>query len=177
MTAKRHVLNYDFNINDEYRGYASWALFPILDRYNYREATLYIEGTGMTADVKNPAIVADVEKGSRADIAGVKVGDEIIKCYYYYKEINDFGPASGGDNYVTVTNTKVHIKHAYGRMHDRKSKSYGIINYLNDKSCSSWRGYERENDIHLTIKRKGKKMEVTLSPISKTFSREYLALP
>lgn len=167
MTVKRHVTNYNFNILDEYQNYASWALFPILGRYGYRTATLFERETGIVADTANPSIVKEIKKESRAEKAGIQVGDEIIKLEYDYV----YPPldAHRYEAHAIVTPKKCKFRYykynetAFGKMKE------GIIEWLN--------AGERESDhsfVHITIKRNGKKIKVTLRPRSKTFSREYL---
>ncbi len=168
MTVKRHVINYNFNIMDEYHSYASWALFPIIGRYGHVTAELYEEETGIVADTTNPSLVKEVKEGSRAEEAGIQAGDEIIK--YEYDRMNPEYDPNRYQCHIIVTKHKLKIKY-YGsdRSTSVKMGEDGIIGWLNAGHFHSWHSF-----IDITIKRNGQKIKVTLRPRSKTFSRECL---
>ncbi len=77
MTAKRHVLNPNFNIVDEYLGYTTWAA-KCSFKYTHKMVNIIMAyDVDVKLDHNNRVIY--VKSGSSADSKGLKVGDEIIK--------------------------------------------------------------------------------------------------
>lgn len=89
-TAKRHVINPEFNYNDELKAYASWMALPPGDRSILAEKTLYAP-TGIICSETDKTIIKEIIKGSRAELIGLLPGDKIIKAesssYYNTKYI------------------------------------------------------------------------------------------
>lgn len=78
-TTKRHVLNPNFNYDDELHAYASWYTFPPIDREVCEESTVYAP-LGVIFDNNDPKIITAVKSGSRAEMAGLKPGDKLLKA-------------------------------------------------------------------------------------------------
>ena len=77
-TVKRHVINPNFNLNDELQAYASWMTFTPYSRYFAQSSHYYclFAPTGIKG-IEN--VIQNVDVGSRAEEIGLKVGDKIIK--------------------------------------------------------------------------------------------------
>lgn len=79
-TVKRHVVNPNFNLNEELETYASWMTLPLNDRnVGWAEETLYAP-VGISCWGNDPSLVQNVVSGSRAENIGLKIGDKIIKA-------------------------------------------------------------------------------------------------
>lgn len=171
MTASEHLLNATMKNLEKYLIYASWAYMPPLDRIARKEETLR-EVTGLVPDNENPALVAEVREGSRAEKAGFQKGDILLKYEY--------NTSTRGDRYIiyghhivtpSKTQTKSHTTYQiYGVSDERSSNTrknsnnFRIVSHLNSKD-------ELENNVKCFIKRNGKTMTLTLQPQKKTFTR------
>lgn len=78
-TKKRHVVNPNFNYDEELQAYASWCSFPPDDRNVAVDETIYAP-LGVLYDSNDPKIIAGVKPGSRAEMAGLKSGDKLLKA-------------------------------------------------------------------------------------------------
>ena len=78
-TAKRHVVNPDFNYNEELKAYASWMALPPSDRTVYVEKTIYAP-VGVLFSDGDPSVIKEVIKGSRAEKIGLIPGDKLLKA-------------------------------------------------------------------------------------------------
>lgn len=78
-TAKRHVVNPEFNYNEELKAYASWMALPPKDRSIVAEKTLYAP-TGIICSDTDKTIIKEIIKGSRAEQIGLLPGDKILKA-------------------------------------------------------------------------------------------------
>ena len=78
-TTKRHVVNPNFNLDDDLHAYASWCLFPPLERIARKEETINAP-LGVIYDSNDPKIIAAVKPGSRAEMAGLMPGDKLLKA-------------------------------------------------------------------------------------------------
>lgn len=80
-TAKRHILNPNFNLNEELNSYASWMTFPPYDRIAYcREEKRIYAPIGVNISTLDPHEVKEVVEGSRAAEAGLRPGDVIVSA-------------------------------------------------------------------------------------------------
>ncbi|WP_143260840.1 hypothetical protein [Alistipes sp. An66] len=88
MTLKRHVLNADFNILDEYMAYASWsAKIPtVYDRPVHKSITAYYSNVEMSGRT-----IVSIRENSSAQKMGLQVGDEFIKGKAGKKWVTDLG--------------------------------------------------------------------------------------
>ncbi len=78
-TVKRHLTNYNFNLNDEMKDCATWMYLPINDRYVYTgEQTIYAP-VGILTSNDNPTVIQTIIPGSRAEKIGLMPGDKLIK--------------------------------------------------------------------------------------------------
>lgn len=181
MTANRNVTNYNFKITDEYRDYATWGYMPPIDRLGRSSGVLY-EHTGLIPDKENPALVAEVIEGSRADKAGFQVGDIVskIECSYNGKLIYNQGHLSHWWYSYTITSKNVMLKKQFHSAYYNPSANKfkyntdrGMIEYLNNNMHIS-SGDVAEfltHSVKVTIIRNKKKVELNLYPQSKKFSR------
>ncbi len=80
-TAKRHILNPNFNLNEELNTYAGWMTFPPFDRIAYciEDKRIYAP-IGVNISTLDPHEVKEVVEGSIAAEAGIQSGDVIIKA-------------------------------------------------------------------------------------------------
>ena len=78
-TAKRHVVNPDFNYNEDLKAYASWMALPPSDRTVYVEETIYAP-VGVLFSDGDPSVIKEVIKGSRAEKIGLIPGDKLLKA-------------------------------------------------------------------------------------------------
>ena len=77
-TVKRHVVNHNFNLNNEFKAYASWMTPPMRDRSAYTEETVYAP-IGVSYSGNDHSLVKNIVPGSRAEKVGIMPGDKIIK--------------------------------------------------------------------------------------------------
>lgn len=182
MTANRNVTNYNFKITDEYRDYATWGYFPPIDRLGRYSIVLH-EHTGLIPDKENPALIAEVIEGSRADKAGFQVGDIVskIECSYrgtptYYSN----GNMSFWWYSYTITSKYVILKkQIHSTNYNPSADKYkyntnrGLIEYLNNNTHIISRDVAEllTHSVKVTIIRNKKKVELNLHPQSKKFSR------
>ena len=181
MTANKNYTNYDFNLNEEYLAMASWACIPPVDRWCSEEWDIY-EFAGLLPDSINPSLVAEVKAGSRAELAGFKKGDIIKKIEYRYSYKEASGRHCRGD-YV-VTNKRTIIKeNAYFDFRyadkERRKRIHGepLVEYLNGRTYYNKyfaKEYVMANRATVTILRGKEKLQLSLLPRKKTFSRSYL---
>ena len=156
MTATKNYTNYNFELTKEYLAMASWACIPPVDRWCSEEWDLY-EYAGLVADPTNPSMVAEVEPGSRAEVAGFKKGD-IIKKFEYY---NDWRK-----RWCCVRQSN---REKYNKIYNMKIRN--TVEYLNG-NCN---GDEPiEFDTYVTILRGKEEFTLKLLSHKKTFSRSYL---
>ena len=185
MTANRSVTNYNFNMNDEYRSYATWAYLPPLDRTGRKEVKLY-ERTGLVADESKPALVAKVEKGSRAEKAGFQEGDIItkIECHYTTNNmINSYGNVYWYVYDYTITEKNIILKSQYNGYgyHPSPNKFKREIYYGLVECLETFDGeYNKDGEYQLlshkvtvTVLRNKKKLELTMQPNAKILNRYY----
>ena len=92
-TAKRHVVNPNFNLNEELKAYASWMRLPLFDRFVCAERKVYAP-TGIICSETDPSIVQEVIKGSRAENVGFQSGDKIIKAEFESRFANKYANKS-----------------------------------------------------------------------------------
>lgn len=185
MTTKRNATNYDFDVADEYLAYASWACMPPIDRWVNADKDVY-EVTGLIPDKDNPALVAEVVKGSRAEKAGFQKGD-IIKEYVYgiheddHVDIHTGGVRHIVHNYYTVTPKEKKLKKETEHIglnigvikdtYNSKSKNpadFEIITSMDNPDIVQLDG------ITITLVRNKKKQTIRLRSRSAKFSRGYL---
>lgn len=91
MIAKRHVINYNFNVEDELKTYAGIFSFPIYERkVNWFEKTAN-ECLGIVAKMDNH-IIDSVCPGMLAEKTGLRSGDKLVKvkfegsCQFFSKK-------------------------------------------------------------------------------------------
>ena len=171
FTANRNVLNYNFQIADEYRSYATWGYMPPVDRFGEETKILY-EVTGLIPDKDNSSMVAEVIKSSRAEMAGFQKGDIILK-YEYTTTTKGKGFNINKHHIVSPSQTKTesHTIYIMSEIPDERdswtkknSKSFSMISSLEDIL---------ENEVICTIKRNGKKIRLALQPKRMRFSRYF----
>ena len=76
-TAKRHVVNPNFDINKELEDYAAFMQFPPADRLRWVELDRYLE-MGVVPSWKDKTVVAGIKEGSWAHNY-LMVGDKLLK--------------------------------------------------------------------------------------------------
>ena len=76
-TAKRHVVNPNFDINKELEDYAAVMQFPPADRLRWVELDRYLE-MGVVPSWKDKTVVAGIKEGSWAHNY-LMVGDKLLK--------------------------------------------------------------------------------------------------
>lgn len=79
-TVKRHVLNPNFNLNEELNVYAGWMTFPPFDRKAYCDEKRIYAPIGVKYSTLEPHEIKEVIEGSRAAEAGLQSGDVIISA-------------------------------------------------------------------------------------------------
>ncbi len=87
-TAKRHVLNPNFNMNDELKAFASWMTPPMTDRSVWAESTVYAPVGIVSSEDKKT--IQNVVAFSRAEKIGLMPGDILVNATTsdkYYKKI------------------------------------------------------------------------------------------
>lgn len=87
-TAKRHVLNPNFNMNDELKAFASWMTPPLIDRDVWAESTVYAPVGIVSSEDKKT--IQNVVAFSRAEKIGLMPGDILVNATTsnkYYKKI------------------------------------------------------------------------------------------
>lgn len=77
FTAKRHVVNPNFDINKELEDYAAFMQFPPADRLRWVELDRYLE-MGVVPSWKDKTVVAGIKEGSWAHNY-LMVGDKLLK--------------------------------------------------------------------------------------------------
>ncbi len=92
-TAKRHVVNPNFNLNEELKVYASWMSFPPNDRFVFAKRKVYAP-TGIICSETDPSIIQEVIKGSRAENVGFQSGDKILKAEFKSRFANKYANKS-----------------------------------------------------------------------------------
>ncbi len=80
-TVKRHVSDAakDFETSKNFMAWATWMNFPPYDRRVIVEKTIYAP-LGVICDSNDPKIIVAVESGSRAEKAGLRPGDKLLKA-------------------------------------------------------------------------------------------------
>lgn len=79
-TVKRHVLNPNFNLNEELNVYAGWMTFPPFDRKAYCDEKRIYAPIGVNFSTLEPKEIKRVIEGSPAEVAGLLPGDVIVKA-------------------------------------------------------------------------------------------------
>lgn len=184
MTASEYLLNATMKNLEKYLIYASWAYMPPIDRAARKEQVLW-EVTGLVPDKENPALVAEVREGSRAEKAGFQVGDIIskIECSYNSTPVYDRNGIKTWWYYENTITSK-HIKRKSqlcgysfhisptNSTHDMKK---GMIECLNSNMNISWKT-EAElltHNVAITVIRNKKKIKLYMQPRSTKFTRYY----
>ena len=76
---KRHVTNYNFNVNDELKILSSWAAIPIDNKgVSVMDRIIYAP-LGIVCSEGSPDVIQNIVNGSKADKLGLKPGDKLIK--------------------------------------------------------------------------------------------------
>ena len=136
-TTKRHVVNPNFNYDEELHAYASWYTFPPIDREVFEKSTVYAP-LGVIFDNNDPKIITAVKPGSRAEMEGLRPGDKLLKA---------------------------------------EDVQYGNKDIKKDAKKNGWKEFEKKywnmRKIEIEIQRDGKKMKMTLSPLSLEVTRHY----
>lgn len=78
-TVKRHVVDHNFNLNNEFKAYASWMTLPMRDRNVWVEKTIYAP-LGVSCSHNDLSLAQNVVAGSRAEKIGLMPGDKVIKA-------------------------------------------------------------------------------------------------
>lgn len=156
MTATNNYTNYNFDLTEEYLAMARQACFPPEDRLCYDVIELY-EYAGLVADPTNLSMVAEVEPGSRAEVAGFKKGDVIKKFEYYHDSCKRWCCVrqSNREKYNKISNMKIR----------------NTVQYLNG-ICNDY--YPIKYDTYVTILRGKEEFTLKLLSHKKVFYREYL---
>lgn len=113
-TAKRHVVNPEFNYNEDLKAYASWLALPPNDRMVFVEKTIYAP-VGILYSEGNPLVIKEVINGSRAEKIGLVAGDKLISAKMPYSKMQ-YGP-----KFVKK---------------DLKKKGWAVIGYYLDETYS-----------------------------------------
>ncbi len=94
-TVKRHVSNAadDFDTGKNFGAWATWMILPPDDRYIRKSKTLYAP-TGITCNRDDSKIIFSIEPESRAEKAGLKPGDKLLKIHNN-KELNKSAKNNG----------------------------------------------------------------------------------
>lgn len=184
MTAKENRINNSAKPIDIYKRHASWAGMPPVDRCGTKTVYLY-EYTGLVADKNNPALVAEVAEGSRAEKAGFQVGDIIskIECSYNGQaQYTNMGSKFWYWYSFTITSKHVKEKRQYHSYNYNPSADRytwdmkdGMIECLNTNFKYTW-NYTAElltHRVKVTVIRDKKKVELELQPRSQKFTRFY----
>lgn len=80
-TVKRHILNPNFNLNEQLSAYATWMTFPPFDRIAYCGGEKRIFAPiGVNISTLEPHEVKEVVEGSRAAEVGLQPGDVIVSA-------------------------------------------------------------------------------------------------
>ena len=114
-TSKRHVSNpaADFDSEKELQDYATWAHFPFGIQYS-PSAAIYAP-LGISYSKEDPTIITNVKAGSRAQQAGLKIGDKLLKAEtpdskYVNKDIKKAIKNSGWENLMQHDNLIFNIE-------------------------------------------------------------------
>ena len=78
-SAKRHVVNPNFNLNKDLMAYASWMTPPMTDRNVFVEETVFAP-LGVSCSNNDLSLVQNIIPGSRAERIGLMPGDKILKA-------------------------------------------------------------------------------------------------
>ena len=156
MTATKNYTNYNFELTKEYLAMASWAYFPPNDRWCFDSEEVH-EYAGLVADPTNPSMVAEVEPGSRAEVAGFKKGDVIKKIEYYH---------GFAKRWYCVRQSN---REKYNKIYNMKLRN--TVEYLNG-NCNHYDPIKY--DTYVTILRGKKEFTLKLLSHKKTFYRSYL---
>lgn len=113
-TAKRHVVNPEFNYNEDLKAYASWMALPPSDRTVYVKKTIYAP-VGVLYSEEDPLVIKEVIRGSRAEKIGLMPGDKLLKANMPYSQMR-YGP-----KYVKK---------------DLKKKGWAVVGYYLDETYS-----------------------------------------
>ena len=85
--AKRHLTNYNFDVEDELKAYVTWIYFPIEERRVRRFEKIAYESLGIVAKLDNH-IIDSVCPGMLAEKIGLRSGDKLVQveCEFVSKK-------------------------------------------------------------------------------------------